>query len=130
MIEIISITLIVCLASCVKALPNYNKVDILAAVFATYPDIQDKFPQFADKILAADRDTAAFSSHSNADSINLLVSKLEDDLKARGVSDAQINQFRTDLSVNLQGNVGWNSPVESAWTQGLDNVFRLLFAAL
>ena len=41
-----------------------NEVDILAAVFTAYPDIQARFPQFAGKDVASLRDTGAFATHA------------------------------------------------------------------
>ncbi|XP_070504450.1 globin CTT-VIIA-like [Chironomus tepperi] len=127
---------------------RFNEVDILAAVFAAYPDIQARFPQFAGKDLASLKDSAAFATHagrivgfiselialvgneSNAPAVNTLISQLAASHKGRGIAPAQFNEFRTALVAYLQANVAWNAAVESAWTAGLDNIFGLLFAQL
>nr|CAA39725.1 ORF E [Chironomus tentans] len=125
-----------------------NEVDILAAVFTANPDIQARFPQFAGKDVAALKDTAAFATHagrivgfvseiialvgneSNAPAVQTLVGQLAASHKARGISQAQFNEFRASLVSYLQANVAWGDNVAAAWTQGLDNIYGLLFAAL
>jgi len=125
-----------------------REVDILAAVFTANPDIQARFPQFAGKDVAALRDTAAFATHagrivgfvseiialignqSNAPALQTLIGQLAASHKARGISQAQFNEFRASLIVYLQANVAWSDATAAAWTQGLDNVYGQLFAAL
>jgi len=127
---------------------SHNEVDILAAVFAAYPDIQAKFPQFAGKDLASVKDTAAFATHAtrivsflsevialsgnpaNAASVQSLVSKLGDDHKARGVSAAQFGEFRTALVAYLQAHVSWGENVAAAWNKALDNTMAIAVAHL
>jgi len=127
---------------------SHNEVDILAAVFAAYPDIQAKFPQFAGKDLASVKDTAAFATHAtrivsflsevialsgnpaNAASVQSLVSKLGDDHKARGVSAAQFGEFRTALVAYLQAHVSWGDNVAAAWNKALDNTMAIAVAHL
>ena len=127
---------------------SHNEVDILAAVFTAYPDIQAKFPQFAGKDLASIKDTGAFATHagrivgflsevialsgnaSNAPAVNTLVSKLGDDHKARGVSAAQFGDFRTALVAYLQANVSWGDNVAAAWNKALDNFYAIAVARL
>ncbi|XP_070504386.1 globin CTT-VIIB-3-like [Chironomus tepperi] len=127
---------------------SHNEVEILAAVFAAYPDIQAKFPQFAGKDLAAVKDTAAFATHatrivsflsevialsgnaSNAAAVQSLVSKLGDDHKARGVSAAQFGEFRTALVSYLSSKVSWGDNVAAAWNKALDNTYAIVVARL
>nr|P12548.1 RecName: Full=Globin CTT-VIIB-3; Flags: Precursor [Chironomus thummi thummi] len=127
---------------------SHNEVDILAAVFAAYPDIQAKFPQFAGKDLASIKDTGAFATHatrivsflsevialsgneSNASAVNSLVSKLGDDHKARGVSAAQFGEFRTALVAYLSNHVSWGDNVAAAWNKALDNTYAIVVPRL
>ena len=122
---------------------KHNEVDILAAVFTAYPDIQAKFPQFAGKDLASVKNTAAFATHatrivsflsevialagntSNAAAVNSLVTKLGADHKARGVSAAQFGEFRTALISYVSNHVSWGDNVAAAWNQALDNVYAI-----
>ena len=124
---------------------SHNEVDILAAVFAAYPDIQAKFPQFAGKDLASVKNTAAFATHatrivsflselialsgseSNLAAIYGLVSKMGADHKNRGVTQAQFNEFRTALVSYISSHVSWGDNVAAAWTHALDNVFTAVF---
>ena len=125
-----------------------NEVDILAAVFTAYPDIQARFPQFAGKDVASLRDTGAFATHagrivgfvseiialigneSNAPAVSTLVGQLAASHKGRGIQQAQFNEFRTALVSYLSSNVAWNDATAAAWTAGLDNIYGQLFAAL
>ncbi|XP_070504421.1 globin CTT-VIIB-4-like [Chironomus tepperi] len=127
---------------------SHNEVDILAAVFAAYPDIQAKFPQFAGKDLASVKDTAAFATHatrivsflsevialsgnpSNAAAVGALVSKLGSDHHARGVSAAQFGEFRTALVSYLSNHVSWGDNVAAAWNKALDNTMSIAVAHL
>ncbi|XP_070504415.1 globin CTT-VIIA-like [Chironomus tepperi] len=125
-----------------------NEVDILAAIFSAYPDIQARFPQFAGKDVASLKDTAAFATHagrivgfvseiialigneSNAPAVNTLVGQLAASHKGRGIQQAQFNEFRTALVSYLSSNVAWDAATAAAWTAGLDNIYGLLFAGL
>ena len=127
---------------------KHNEVDILYAVFKAYPDIQNKFPQFAGKDLDSIKDTAAFATHAtrivsffsevialsgnsaNAAAINNLVTKLGSDHQARGVTQSQFNEFRTALVAYLQANVSWGDNVAAAWNQALDNTYAIAFQTL
>ncbi|CAG9801281.1 unnamed protein product [Chironomus riparius] len=127
---------------------RHNEVEILAAVFAAYPDIQARFPQFAGKDLASLKDTGAFATHagrivgfvseiialigneSNAPAVQTLVGQLAASHKGRGIQQAQFNEFRTALVSYLSSNVSWNAATAAAWTVGLDNIYGLLFAGL
>ncbi|XP_070504467.1 globin CTT-VIIB-7-like [Chironomus tepperi] len=127
---------------------SHNEVEILAAVFAAYPDIQAKFPQFAGKDLASVKDTAAFATHAtrivsffsevislsgneaNLSAIYSLVSKLGADHKARGITPAQFTEFRTALVAYVSSHVSWGDNVAAAWNHGLDNIYAAVFKAL
>nr|P29242.1 RecName: Full=Globin CTT-VIIB-7; Flags: Precursor [Chironomus piger]CAA39716.1 Ctp HbVIIb-7 [Chironomus thummi] len=127
---------------------KHNEVDILAAVFAAYPDIQAKFPQFAGKDLASIKDTAAFATHAtrivsfftevislsgnqaNLSAVYALVSKLGVDHKARGISAAQFGEFRTALVSYLQAHVSWGDNVAAAWNHALDNTYAVALKSL
>ncbi|CAG9801270.1 unnamed protein product [Chironomus riparius] len=127
---------------------SHNEVDILAAVFAAYPDIQAKFPQFAGKDLASIKDTGAFATHatrivsflsevialsgnaSNAAAVEGLLNKLGSDHKARGVSAAQFGEFRTALVSYLSNHVSWGDNVAAAWNKALDNTMAVAVAHL
>ena len=127
---------------------SHNEVDILAAVFTAYPDIQARFPQFAGKDLAAVKDTAAFATHatrivsflsevialsgnaSNGAAVNALLTKLGGDHKARGVSAAQFGEFRTALVSYLSNHVSWGDNVAAAWNKALDNTMAIAVAHL
>jgi len=127
---------------------KHNEVDILYAVFKAYPDIQAKFPQFAGKDLDSVKDSAAFATHAtrivsffsevislSGDQANLstvysLVSKLGDDHKARGVSAAQFNEFRTALVSYISSHVSWGDNVAAAWNHALDNTYAVALKAL
>ncbi|XP_070504418.1 globin CTT-VIIB-8-like [Chironomus tepperi] len=125
-----------------------NEVDILAAVFAAYPDIQARFPQFAGQDLAAVRGTAAFATQatrivsffsevialsgdsSNAAAVNSLVTRLGQDHQTRGVTRAQFNEFRAAFLAYLQANVSFGDNVAAAWNQALDNTYAIAFQTL
>ncbi|XP_070504458.1 globin CTT-VIIB-4-like [Chironomus tepperi] len=127
---------------------SHNEADILAAVFAAYPDIQAKFPQFAGKDLASVKDTAAFATHatrivsflsevialsgnpSNEAAVQGLVSKLGTDHKARGVTAAQFGEFRTALVTYLSNHVTWGDNVAAAWNKALDTSMAIAVAQL
>nr|AAC46979.1 Kc HbVIIB-b [Kiefferulus sp. 'cornishi'] len=127
---------------------SHNEVDILYAVFKAYPDIQNKFSQFAGKDLDSLKDTAAFATHAtrivsflsevislsgneaNAVAIQNIVSKFGADHNARGVTKAQFGEFRTALFAYLQAHVSWGDNVAAAWNQAVDNVFVVAFKSM
>ena len=73
---------------------------------------------------------ALIGNESNAPAVNTLVGQLAASHKARGIQQAQFNEFRTALVSYVSSNVAWNDATATAWTDGLDNIFGLLFAAL
>jgi hemoglobin-like flavoprotein len=127
---------------------SHNEVDILYAVFKAYPDIQNKFSQFAGKDLESIKSSGSFATHatrivsflsevialsgneSNAAAVQGLVSKLGDDHKARGVTADQFKEFRTALVAYLEANVSWGDNVAVAWNKALDNTYAIVVPRL
>ncbi|XP_070504427.1 globin CTT-V [Chironomus tepperi] len=124
---------------------KHNEVDILAAVFKAYPDIQAKFPQFAGKDLDSVKETAAFATHAtrivsflselialsgnegNLSAVYGLVRKLGADHKARGITQGQFNEFKTALISYLSTHVSWGANVAAAWDHALENTYTVAF---
>nr|BAO18437.1 globin [Polypedilum nubifer] len=125
-----------------------SEVDILAAVFAAYPDIQAKFPAFVGQDLAAVRGSAAFALHATRivsfisevvalagnqaalPAVKTLVNELGQNHKNRGITEAQFNEFRTALTSYVSANAPWGDNVAAAWNQALDNVYFIIFSNL
>ncbi|KAG5666742.1 hypothetical protein PVAND_014754 [Polypedilum vanderplanki] len=125
-----------------------SEVEILAAVFSAYPDIQAKFPAFAGKDLASVKGSAAFALHATrivsfisevislsgnpatAPAITTLVTELANNHKNRGVTQAQFNEFRTALTNYVSSNASWGDNVAAAFNQAFDNVYEIIFANL
>ncbi|KAG5666740.1 hypothetical protein PVAND_014752 [Polypedilum vanderplanki] len=125
-----------------------SEVEILAAVFSAYPDIQAKFPKFAGKELSAIKGSADFALHATrivsfisevislagnsatAPAIETLVTELANNHKNRGVTKDQFNEFRTALTNYVSSNAPWGDNVASAWNQALDNVYATIFSKL
>ncbi|KAL7051869.1 hypothetical protein ACKWTF_004665 [Chironomus riparius] len=125
-----------------------SEVEILAAVFTAYPDIQARFPQFAGKDVASIKDTGAFATHagrivgfiseivalvgneSNAPAMATLINELSTSHHNRGITKGQFNEFRSSLVSYLSSHASWNDATADAWTHGLDNIFGMIFAHL
>ncbi|KAG5666737.1 hypothetical protein PVAND_014749 [Polypedilum vanderplanki] len=122
-----------------------SEVEILAAVFSAYPDIQAKFPAFAGKDLASVKGSAAFALHATrivsfvseiislagnsatAPAIETLATELANNHKNRGVTEAQFNEFRTALTNYVSAHAPWGDNVASAWNQAFDNIYEIIF---
>lgn len=125
-----------------------NEADILYAVFKAYPDIQAKFPMFAGKNLDTLKSTPAFTTQAdrimslisevvelmgndaNIPAIKSLVNIMAQNHKARGVTKAQFGEFKTALMSYLKTHTSWGSNVETAWSQGIDNIYEMIFTVL
>ena len=123
-----------------------NEVDILAAIFAAYPDIQARFPAFVGKDLASVKGSAAFATHatrivgfisqyvsllgsdSNQAAIETVANQLGQSHVNRGVPKAQFNELRSALVSYLQANVSWGANVETAWNDALDQLYGIVFS--
>ncbi|KAG5666748.1 hypothetical protein PVAND_014760 [Polypedilum vanderplanki] len=127
---------------------KHSEVEILAAVFTAYPDIQAKFPKFAGKDLASVKGSADFALHATrivsfisevlalagnsatAPAIETLVTELANNHKNRGVTKDQFTEFRTALTKYVSSNASWGDNVAAAWNQAFDNVYAIIFAKL
>lgn len=125
-----------------------NQVDILYAVFKAYPDIMAKFSMFAGKDLDSLKGTPEFATHANRiislitevidlmgndaniPAIKTLVNGMANNHKARGVTKTQFGEFKTALMSYLKGHVAWGDNVETAYSQGIDNIYEMIFAVL
>nr|prf hemoglobin CTTIIbeta [Chironomus thummi thummi] len=127
---------------------KHSEVDILYYIFKANPDIMAKFPQFAGKDLETLKGTGQFATHAgrivgfvseivalmgnsaNMPAMETLIKDMAANHKARGIPKAQFNEFRASLVSYLQSKVSWNDSLGAAWTQGLDNVFNMMFSYL
>lgn len=125
-----------------------NQVDILYAVFKAYPDIQAKFPMFVGKDLDTLKSTSEFAAHAtriisliteimdligddaNIPTIKSKVNIMANNHKARGVTKAQFGEFKTALMSYMKAHVAWGDNVETAFSQGMDNIYEMIFAVL
>ena len=112
---------------------------ILYAVFKADPSIQAAFSQFAGQDLDAIKGTAAFDAHANR--IVAFVGKIVGDLpnidadvstfvashKPRGVTHAQLNNFRAGFASYLQAHNQWDG---AAWGATMDVLFGKVFAQM
>nr|P29243.1 RecName: Full=Globin CTT-V; AltName: Full=HBV; Flags: Precursor [Chironomus piger]CAA39718.1 Ctp HbV [Chironomus thummi] len=127
---------------------KHNEVDILAAVFKAYPDIQAKFPQFAGKDLDSIKTSGQFATHAtrivsflselialsgneaNLSAVYGLVKKLGVDHKNRGITQGQFNEFKTALISYLSSHVSWGDNVAAAWEHALENTYTVAFEVI
>jgi len=127
---------------------KHNEVDILAAIFAENPDIQDRFPEFAEKDLKLLKTTPAFATHasrivgffteltdlppidSGVSAAKTLINQLAISHKGRGISKTQFNAFRVSLYKYLAQHVTWGDNIAQSWEKGFDNIYLVLFSAL
>ncbi|KAG5666741.1 hypothetical protein PVAND_014753 [Polypedilum vanderplanki] len=127
---------------------KHSEVEILAAVFSAYPDIQARFPKFAGKELSSIKGSADFALHATrivsfisevlalagnsatAPAIETLVTELANNHKNRGVTKDQFTEFRTALTSYVSGHAPWGDNVAAAWNQAFDNVYATIFAKL
>ena len=122
-----------------------NEADILAAVFAAYPDIQARFPAFVGQDLSAIKGSAPFALHAsrivsllgqyvgllgndaNQPAINTIFNELGQTHRNRGISKAQFGEFRTAFIGYLSSNVsGYNADVAQAWNDAFDAIYTII----
>jgi hemoglobin-like flavoprotein len=127
---------------------KHNEVDILAAVFTAYPDIQARFPKFTGKNLADVRGSADFALHATRivsfisevialsgneaalPAVKTLVNELGQDHKRRGIPKEQFNEFRTAITNYASTHTSWGDNVAAAWNHAIDNVYAIIFSNL
>ncbi|XP_070504471.1 globin CTT-W-like [Chironomus tepperi] len=127
---------------------KHNEVDILYSVFKTYPEIQDKFPQFAGKDLETVKDTAPFAVHATrivsfmSEIINLLgdptvqstidalLVKMAKDHKARGVTKELFDKFNNGMNNYIKTHAAWDEKTEDAWKVIGDEQRALIYTVL
>jgi hypothetical protein len=102
---------------------KHSEVDILYNIFKQHPDIQAKFTQFSGKDLEALKGTNQFATHatrivsflsdyvllmaneSNLGGIKVLVNKMGQNHKTRGVSKDMFNEFKSTFFQYMKGHV-------------------------
>nr|P29244.1 RecName: Full=Globin CTT-W; AltName: Full=HBW; Flags: Precursor [Chironomus piger]CAA39719.1 Ctp HbW [Chironomus thummi] len=127
---------------------KHNEVDILYTVFKAYPEIQDRFPQFAGKDLEAIKETAEFAVHSTRivsfmseivslvgnpavqSSIDLLLVKMANDHKARGVTKELFEKFNIAFMGYLKSHTTWDEKTENAWKVVGDEHHAIVYSIL
>ena len=127
---------------------KHNEVDILYTVFKTYPEIQDKFPQFVGKDLESIKDSPEFAIQSTRifsfmseivsilgnpavqSSINSLLVKMATEHKARGVTKELFNKFNVAFMGYLKAHTTWDEKTENAWLAVAEEQRAIVFSIL
>jgi hemoglobin-like flavoprotein len=127
---------------------RHNEIEILANFFQQHPELQARFPAFVGKDLAALKDTGKFAVHAtrivselseviqligveqNLPAIKTILNELGYTHKNRGITKEAFNAFRTSLISYLSHNVSWGDNVATAWNDGLDIAYNIIFSAL
>ncbi|KAG5667630.1 hypothetical protein PVAND_015604 [Polypedilum vanderplanki] len=131
----------------------WNKVktqesDILYAIFKTYPDIQNKFPQFTGKDLDSIKGSAAFAVHATRivsfmtqvfglfghdgtePAMKTLMNEMGQNHKGRGVTKAQFNEFRTAFMTYMKSHSPFGDNVQTAFNKAFDTMYYVIFENL
>ena len=127
---------------------KHNEVDILYTVFKTYPEIQDKFPQFVGKDLESIKDSPEFAIQSTRifsltseivsmignpavqSSIDSLIVKMAKEHKARGVTKELFNKFNVAFMGYLRAHTTWDEKTENAWNVVGEEQRAIVFSIL
>lgn len=125
-----------------------NEVEILAAIFKAYPDIQSKFPLFAGKTLNTIKTTAPFALHATRivsfmttyigllgtettqPAIKTILNEMGQNHRNRGVTKAQFNEFRSALMTYMKTHSTWNDTAAHAWEDCMDKMFYVIFSSM
>lgn len=126
-----------------------QEIEMLAAIFKDYPNIQARFPGFVNKNVDELKETPKFALHATrivgffSEYISLLgqettqsaIKTVLNDLgqthRNRGIPKELFNEFRTSLTKYLQAySTGFNDDAAHAWTDAFDKMYFVIFSAL
>lgn len=126
-----------------------QEIEILAAIFKAYPDIQSRFPGFSGKdvdtlmttpkfVIHATRIVGFFSqyitllgSQDTQAAIKTILNDLGSTHRTRGIPKEMFNEFRTALFSYLKTNAaGWNDDAAHAWGDAFDKMYYVVFNSL
>lgn len=126
-----------------------QEVEILAAIFKEYPDIQARFPGFVNKNVDELKETAKFALHatrivgffseyitllgqeSTQAAIKTILNDLGQTHRSRGIPANLFNEFRTAVFKYLQANAaGWSDDAAHAWNDAFDKMYFVIFSSL